>query len=130
MEFGENSFKKGYNSSDNNVDCNLQNIIDIFKIERNKLIQRFQYESAIYLSDKIIAINGMNKDDALILTLCFFLSKQYHRAIHFIQHNHLHEIDVQFSCILVKCLVNNIFVLSLNNFHFLFRLKQKNLMNH
>lgn len=106
MEFRSDSFNMNKLNNNNNNNDNLQKIIDIFKNERNKLIQRFQYESAIYLSDKIIAINGINKDDALILTLCFFLSKQYHRAIHFIQHNRLHEIDVQFSCILVKCLVN------------------------
>lgn len=93
----------------NNVDGNHNNkeqLIRIIRLERDKLIQRLQYESAIFLSDKIIAINGMNINDGFIMIHCIYLSKQYQRAAHLLQQNRLHEMDVKCCCLLVKCLVN------------------------
>lgn len=89
------------------LDNDNEHLIHILRLERDRLIQRLQYESAIFLSDKIIAINGMNINDGFILVHCIYLSKQYQRAAHLIQHNNLHEMDVKCCCLLVKCLVNN-----------------------
>ncbi|OTF78181.1 cell division cycle protein 16-like protein [Euroglyphus maynei] len=89
----------------NAMDDDNEHLIRLLRLERDRLIQRLQYESAIFVSDKIIAINGMNINDGFILIHCIYLSKQYQRAAHLLQHNHLHEMDVQCCCLLVKCLM-------------------------
>ncbi|UXI18409.1 transcription factor CBF/NF-Y/archaeal histone -2 [Sarcoptes scabiei] len=82
-------------------------LIDHLRSLRDQSIERFQFRSAIFFSDKILALTGMNAKDGLPLAYSIYLLRQYQRAAHLILANNLHMFDIKCRCLLVKCLIKN-----------------------
>lgn len=83
----------------------MDQLIDILRTERNKLINRQQFQSAIFLSDKILSLNNSTEVDVFILAKCLFRLKEYQRAVYLIKRRCLQEFDIACCCLVVKCYV-------------------------
>ena len=52
------------------------------------LIFQHHYSAALFWADKVVSLSGNSPVDMYWLAQCYFLTKQYHRAINLInQHN-------------------------------------------
>lgn len=101
-------------------------LIDHLRSLRDQSIERFQFRSAIFFSDKILALTGMNAKDGLPLAYSIYLLRQYQRAAHLILANNLHMYDIKCRCLLVKCLVRFVKLsLKFIRIHFEIQIKNK-----
>ncbi|XP_017487064.1 PREDICTED: cell division cycle protein 16 homolog, partial [Rhagoletis zephyria] len=69
---------------------------------RDNLIFQLQFKSAVFLSDKILALKPSTEDYA-VLAKCLYRLKEYQRAAYIITCRNLHHTDISCCLLVIKC---------------------------
>lgn len=84
----------------------MVNLIDYLRKVRDGLIYRQHFQSAVFLSDKILALKPSSAEDIFILGKCLFRLKEYQRAAYIITCRNLHQTDISCCLLVIKCYVS------------------------
>lgn len=79
-------------------------MIDSLRKIRDNLIFQMQFKSAVFLSDKILALKPSTEDYA-VLAKCLYRLKEYQRAAYIITCRNLHHSDISCCLLVIKCYV-------------------------
>lgn len=79
-------------------------IIHNLRKVRDNLIFQLQFKSAVFLSDKILALRPSTEDYA-VLAKCLYCLKEYQRAAYIITCRNLHHTDISCCLLVIKCYV-------------------------
>ena len=73
---------------------------------RDRFILRLQFQSAVFLSDKILAFSAHTDEDVLVLAKCLYRLREYQRAAFMITSRDLHHTNMACCLLVVKCHVS------------------------
>src|SRR5699024_9611222 len=82
----------------------MVNLIEHLRQIRDGLIFRQHFQSAVFLSDKILALNPAT-EDIFVLAKCLYRLKEYQRAAYIITCRNLHRADISCCFLVIKCFV-------------------------
>lgn len=88
--------------STNGLSYNLDYLRQVLK----RCIEQQQYKTAAFWADKIVCLSNGNTNDVYQQALCFYQSRQYHRAAHCIKTWKLHKTDLSCKYLAARCHVS------------------------
>ena len=83
----------------------MASLIEHLRQIRDGLIFRQHFQSAVFLSDKILALKP-STEDIFVLAKCLYRLKEYQRAAHIITCRNLHRNDPSCCLLVIKCYVS------------------------
>jgi anaphase-promoting complex subunit 6 len=92
---------------DNSLIMNSSLNIDKLRLILKECIERQQYRSAIFWSDKIVSLSDSSVNDVYLQAICFYNCKEYHRSAHSIKSRNLHKTVLSCRHLAAKCHVIN-----------------------
>jgi hypothetical protein len=95
---------------DNSLVMNSSLNIDKLRLILKECIERQQYRSAIFWSDKIVSLSDSSVNDVYLQAICFYNCKEYHRSAHSIKSRNLHKTVLSCRHLAAKCHVINAFL--------------------
>ena len=82
----------------------ITNLVDYLRQVRNSLLFRQHFQSAIFISDKILSLK-YSTEDVFALAKCLYRLKEYQRAAYIITSKNLHHKDISCCLLVIKCYV-------------------------